>query len=76
MDDLTRREIELIEAMGIMRHALELADTIYTCLTVRCGGAVTITSQELDFVRKNYSLEKTLRSEDLTSDIKLATRLK
>ncbi len=74
--ELTKREISLIEEMGAMRHLVDLQNSIIMCLTVRCGGAVRIDHKERHYDSQNYTLEKTVRTDDLTADIILTTRLK
>ncbi len=73
---LTAREIALIEQMGTMRHLVDLQNDIILCLVVRLGGAAKIDNRDRDYHIKTYTLEKTVRTDDLTADININARLK
>ena len=76
MEPLTEREIDLIEKVGIMKALLDVYDRIMLCMTVRLGGAVHIDSKELHYTDKTYSMEKIVKSDDLTQDVRINARLK
>lgn len=76
MDPLTTREIELVEKIGMMKGILEIYENILLCMTVRLGGTVNIDNKELHFTGQNYRMEKVIKADDLTQDIKINARLK
>jgi len=73
---LSSREIALIEQMGALRHLVDLQNDIILCLVVRCGGNVRVDHKERHYDVSTYTLEKTVRTDDLTADILLNARLK
>lgn len=76
MKPLTEREICLIEEIGVMRRVHEINQLVHLCLCVRLGGDVKIENDELDYTRKNYTLNEEVSVEDLTRSIRLRARLK
>lgn len=73
---LTDREIALIEEIGCLKRHCDIAQVVFLALAVRCGGDVTIESDEMDYTRKNYELTTDLSVSDMTRSIRLRARLK
>jgi hypothetical protein len=76
MKPLTEREIHLIEEIGCLKRHCEISHVVFLALAVRCGGDVTIESNEMDYTAKNYDLTTELSTSDLTRSIRLKARLK
>lgn len=74
--DLSKREIEMIEALGVMRLLNERYRHIIQCLVVRCGGSVTLSSAEMHHDCKTYEMTEDIRIQDMTADVKLSVRLR
>jgi len=52
----------LVEKLVLMKFILEQKDWLMMCLLARCGGDVKVTKEELDFVRKTYSVDESVSS--------------
>lgn len=76
MDQLTQREILLIEELGIQKRLNEIHQLIESALVARLGGEAKFTHAELEHTRKSYILTQNIQAEDYTADILLRVRLK
>ena len=78
MDELTRREQDLIEQMGVLKALREVESILLTALVVRLGGAVTVNGDEILHTIQTYHLHMIGESTSYTkeSKISLTARLK
>lgn len=78
MDDLnlTKREIRLVEEIGVAHRLHEIQKLLITALVARCGGEVKITHSELENSRKTYILSENIQAENYMADILMRVRLR
>jgi hypothetical protein len=75
-DNLTEREIALIEEIGCLKRHCEISQVVFLALAVRMGGDVSIQNDEIDYTMKNYELTTDMSVSDMTKTIRLRARLR
>lgn len=70
-------EMSMMEKFTIMRLIIDQRDWLILALLARCGGDAKVTKEELDFVRKTYDVDESVKStaQNLT-DVHLKLKLK
>jgi hypothetical protein len=70
-------EHSLVEKIVIMAFVMDQKDWLIMCLLARCGGDAKITKEELDFVRKTYSVDNSVSSVgNVLTDVHMKLKLK
>jgi hypothetical protein len=77
MSDPDDDSMTLIEKFTIMKFVLEQRDWLMMALLARCGGQATITKEELEFIRKSYEMDESVKSlGQVMTDVNMKLKLK
>jgi hypothetical protein len=68
---------ELMQKIVIMSFVLDQKEWLIMALLARCGGDAKITKEELDFVRRTYTMDESISSaSQVLTDVHMKLKMK